>query len=334
MIKKLLFFLVPAAIAALAIFLTYYWWNQVVKPVSNNTSSYDFLITKGSPASQIANKLREQGLISDSLAFRIYVQITGKSKKILAGEYSLSPSYSLLKIVDILGRGPIELWITIPEGLRREEIAERFANSLGKKDKTAFIQEFLTSSKAKEGYLFPDTYLFPKTASASAVVAKMLGTFDKKIDSGIREQIVSRGYDLPEVTTLASIIERETKTQEERPIVAGILYNRLKAAWPLQADATLQYAVASVKCQGSDAKCNWWEALSKEDLEIKSGYNTYKFSGLPPTPICNPGLSSIKAAANPQDTDFWFYLHDVNGQIHYAQTISQHNENVRKYLAK
>jgi UPF0755 protein len=125
---------------------------------------------------------------------------------------------------------------------------------------------------------------------------------------------------------MASIIERETKTNEERPVVAGILWKRLENDWPLQVDATLQYAIANSE--------TWWPILTKEDLEINSSYNSYKFTVLPPTPIASPGLSSIKASANPQDSDYWFYIHDPEAQIHYAETIEEHNNNIRKYLGK
>src|SRR3990172_8162920 len=217
-----------ALVAALILILVVgnIWWGGSVKSVSQDTSEKDFLITKGSSASQIGTKLQEEGLIRSSLALRIYVQATGRSKSIQAGEYSLSPSYSLIKMVDILSKGPIEVWVTIPEGLRREEIAERFATGLAKKDKQLFAQEFLASSKANEGYLFPDTYLFPKTASATAVVAKMLATFDK-MTAEFEEGIAASDLSLDNLVILASIIERETRTDEERSIVAGILVNRL-----------------------------------------------------------------------------------------------------------
>src|SRR5581483_2493272 len=118
----------------------------------------------------------------------------------------------------------------------------------------------------------------------------------------------------------ASIIERETKSEEERPIVAGILLKRINAGWPLQADATIQYALGN------------WDPVNADDLKIQSPYNTYLNTGLPPTPICNPGLSSINAAKNPTQSNYWYYLHDKDGQIHYATTIDEQNANIAKYL--
>jgi len=321
--KKYIVILALVAGLILALAVGNVWWGSSVKPVSSDTSERDFLITKGSSASQIGTKLEGEGLIRGSLAFRVYVQITGKSKSIQAGEYSLSPSYSLIKMVDILSKGPIEVWVTIPEGLRREEIAERFASGLSKKDKDLFVQEFLTSSKTKEGYLFPDTYLFPKTASASAVVTRMLAIFDKKT-SEFEEGIAASRLSSEDIVTLASIIERETRTDEERPVVAGILINRLDIGMGLAADATVQYAVGTAD--------DWWPILTKDDLAVASPYNTYKFRGLPPTPIASPGLSSLRAAIFPEESDYLYYLHDSKGQIYHAQTLEEHNENVRKYL--
>jgi UPF0755 protein len=334
LMKKYFIFFVPSlVVVALAIWASI-WWNRAIKPVSQVSTAKDFLIVKGSSAAEIGNKLYEEGLIRSSLAFRVYVQAYGKSKKIQAGEYSLSPNLSLSELVDLLGRGPLEVWVTIPEGLRQEEIAERFAVGLVKADAEVFIKEFLSSSKGKEGYLFPDTYLFPKTASASAVVNKLLTTFDQKTGQDIADGASENGLSLNEVVILASIIERETLGSEERPIVAGILYKRWENGWPLQADATLQYAVGTTRCSGQAIGCKWWEPVAKEDLNISSGYNSYKFTGLPPAPIANPGLSSLEAAANPQQNDYWYYIHDSTGQIHYAKTIEEHNANVAKYLGK
>lgn len=298
-----------------------FWWYSVAKPPSADTSSKDFLIIKGSSASQIGNKLEKEGLIRNALAFKIYVQISGKARSIQAGEYKLSQSYSLFKMVDELTQGPAEIWVTIPEGLRREEIAERFASAFGQGE--GFTQEFLSATRDIEGFLFPDTYLFPKDSSPSSVVNKMRSTFDIKtteLDEGIKTSDLT----LREIVILASIIERETRTPDERPIVAGVLINRLDVGMGLQADATVQYAVGTAG--------NWWPILTKDDLQVNSPYNTYRFRGLPPAPIANPGLSSITATVFPEDSDYLYYLHDAKGQIYFARTLAEHNENVRKYL--
>lgn len=297
------------------------WLYFNTQPVSSNKEFKNFLIPKGSSASSVGNKLQSAGLVKSGLAFRIYLQFTGQAKKIQTGEFRLSPSFNLFQVVDQLSRGPIEIWVTVPEGLRREEIAARFASNLDR-DQT-FINEFLNSSKGKEGYLFPDTYLFPKDASASAVVAKMVKTFDAKT-----ADLTQTGSSLSskDLVTLASLIERETKGDAERPVVAGIILNRLNAGWPLQIDASVQYVAGNAS--------NWWPILTKADLQINSPYNSYKFTGLPPAPIASPGITSIKAAYNPEANDYWYYIHDNSGVIHYAKTLEEHNANIRKYLGK
>jgi UPF0755 protein len=295
-----------------------FWFYKNSLPVSATEKFGYFVIAKGSSAGQIGNKLESAGLIKSALAFKIYLQATGQSGKLQTGEFRLTPSYSLFQTVGALFKGPVELWVTIPEGLRREEIAQKFVATLGKD--SSFSAEFLQASKGEEGYLFPETYLFPREASASAIVKKMLNTFESKTN-GLTN---NSGLSFDQAIVLASLIERETKTDTERPVVSGILLNRLNADWPLQVDASVQYIVGT--------SANWWPILTLEDLSVKSSYNTYKNGGLPPAPIANPGLSSIKAAFNPESSDYWYYIHDSEGKIHYAKTLAEHNANVAKYL--
>lgn len=318
MLKKLI--LLPL-LATLIVALGIFWFYSNTKAPSNDSKFSDFLITKGTSAMQVGNNLYKAGLIKSPLAYKIYIQFTGKSGKIPAGEFRIASNMNLFQVVESLLKGPIELWVTVPEGLRREEIAAKFTAGLDR-DQT-FTDEFLVASKGKEGTLFPDTYLFPKDASASAIVAKMTSTFKSKTAS-----LDSSGSPLSfqEKLILASIIERETKTDEERPIVAGVLMNRLNIGMALQVDAAVQYAVGTPK--------NWWPILTRDDLTSVSKFNTYKYAGLPPSPIANPGISSIKAAYAPKDSDYWYYIHDPKGLIHYAKTLSEHNANVSKYLEK
>ncbi len=315
----LVFFLV---IAGLSI-----WFYSVVKPVAVKKEFTTFVITKGQSAGQVANRLEKAGIIKSALAFKVYIQFTNQSGNIQAGEFRLSPGLSLFETVEALQKGPLEIWVTIPEGLRREEIAAKFVTIL-EKDQT-FTNDFLDLTKDKEGVLFPDTYLFSKEASATAIVKKLTGTFNSKT-----QNLSENGsLDKNQLLTLASIIERETKKGNERSIVAGILIKRMNSGWPLQVDAAVQYAVASARFAGKQTN-NWWPILTRDDLAIDSPFNTYKFPGLPPSPIANPGLSAIEAAYNPQDSDYWYYIHDNSGIIHYAKTLEEHNQNIAKYLGK
>ncbi len=295
-----------------------FWFYKNSIPVTSTKKFEYFVINKGASASQVGVALQKAGLIKSALAFKLYMQFTGQSGKLQTGEFKLSPSYSLFETINTLFKSPIELWVTIPEGLRREEIAQRFVVALDKP--SSFADEFLQASTGKEGYLFPETYLFPRDVTASQVVKKMTDTFNEETKDGENYS----GLTFSQVIILASIVERETKTDAERPTVAGIMLNRLDAGMPLQVDATVQYAVGT---QG-----NWWPILTQDDLAVKSAYNTYLHAGLPPAPISNPGESSIKASLNPEKTDYWYYIHDTEGQIHYAKTLVEHNANISKYL--
>lgn len=274
---------------------------------SNNSEKISFMINKGSSISLIGNNLEKAGLIKNSTVFRFYVQLTGVQNKIQAGEFDLSKNLTLNQIIEKLKKGPTEILITIPEGLRREEVAERYKVAL-KKDES-FVNEFLQLTNGKEGYLYPESYLFPKDASASQIVNRMLKTFDSKVKDVTFEQL-----------TMASLLERETFSDSEKSIVAGILYKRIENDWPLQVDATLQYIKGN------------WKPVYSQDKELVSPFNTYKNLGLPPSPICNPSLSSIEAAINPENSEYWYYIHDNDANIHFAKDLSEHNANIAKYL--
>lgn len=306
------------------------WGYQNIQPPTTSGTKKDFLIVKGTSASSIAANLKKEGLVKSSLAFRLYVQLTNNQRKIQAGAYELKGNVNLFKMVDQLLKGPSEIWVTVPEGFRHEQTAERFAESLEKDGE--FIKEFLTLAKPQEGFLYPDTYLFPKEATPTMIVNRMKSVFDQKTDD-LDEGIQASGYSLNQIVTMASILERETLNDAEKPIVAGILFKRYRNGWPLQADATAQYLAGTQRCSGK-LDCEWWQPPTSADLAINSRYNTYKFQGLPPGPIASPGIVSIKAAVSPEESDYWYYLHDPDGEIHYARTLEEHNENIQKYLGR
>ena len=222
--KKLLIPLVLLILILGLCILGFLWWNKNSQKVSDDTRQVDFLVVKGRSASQIGESLYQENLIKDPLAFKIYVQVSGKTAKFQSGQFRISPSYSLLEVVDTLMRPPAELWVTIPEGLRREEVIERFIKALEIKEAEAeaFREEFLSESESLEGFLFPDTYLFPRTVSAKTVVSRMRSTFDLKMKV-LEKDLEASEFTLDEIVILASIVERETRTDEERPVVAGIL---------------------------------------------------------------------------------------------------------------
>ncbi len=316
-------------------------WFFLTSPVSKTKVAKIFVVPKGVTASYVAQKLESGGIIKSALVFKVYMKVTNGASKIKPGEFKLYTNDSMYKVIDALFGPPLEVWVTIPEGMRREQIVGKVMNGLEMpdSDRVAFLDSFLEETKGKEGYLFPDTYLFPPDITASMVTKKMLDTFDQKFDAEARQKAFSNGLDLNTVVTLASLVERETRNPEEKPVIAGIILKRMKAGWLLQIDATVQYAIASENCKlqnnnRSDDRenCVWWPDVFGDDLSITSPFNTYENIGFPPFPIANPGIDSLSASASPQDSPYWFYLHDTKGQIHYGATLEEHNENVSKYL--
>jgi len=308
------------------IFIT---WQSLVMPVSPKSQETQiFVVSQGWSVSQIARELKAAGLIKTPLAFQIITFKLGIRDKLQAGDFRLSPAMSLTEIAENLTHGTLDIWVTVPEGLRKEEIAQLIFRVFSERQAEFNMQEFARLTEKTEGYLFPDTYLLPKEASVSSVVRILEGTFEQKYATLVSTTSLSK----KQTVTLASLVEREAKHQEDRPIIAGILLKRLKKGWPLQVDAAAQYIRANAECKMQNAKCEWWPQVSKADLELASLYNTYENLGLPPAPICNPGLASLKAVANPQESEYWYYLADTSGKTYYAKTLEEHEENIEKYL--
>ncbi|MDO8551569.1 MAG: endolytic transglycosylase MltG [bacterium] len=323
--KKILAFIL------IALFLSFLFWFQWAnKPACyKDCKQVNFIVNKGEGLISIAGRLKEEKLIRNAVAFRLLLIKEGLNGKIQAGSFTLDPAADSLGIALSLTKGAFDYRVTLLEGWRREEIAEKLATELNKKDSSFIMEEFLNLTSSFEGQLFPDTYLFPEEATAQKVIDVLAKNYKKK----------TAGLDLSgKDLILASIVDREAKRDVDRPIIAGIFLKRLNQNWPLQADAAVQYAVGSKKCQLSANKirnsCDWWpKDLSKADIAIKSPYNTYLVGGLPPAPISNPGLSAIKAVLSPVQTDYWYYISDKEGKIHYAKDLAEHQQNIQKYLS-
>lgn len=297
------------------------WFNRAVSPVSAaSTESKIFVVKKGEALRTVAARLKEEGLIRDPLAFFLIIKKSGSATTIQAGDFRLSPAMNAYEILDQLQHGTLDIWVTFLEGWRKEEVGQKLEEELN-----VAAEEFLPL--AKEGYLFPDTYLMPKDASASAVISIMQSNFDKKT-AELQDEIENQGLTVTEGVILASIVEREGRTDSDRPVIAGILLKRLREGWALNVDAALQYALGYQE----DEKTWWKKSLTLEDKEIASPFNTYTHAGLPPSPISNPGLGSLTAVARPVESSYWFYLHDPQGQAHFAVTLEEHNENIVRYL--
>lgn len=314
------------------------WWKWATAPVNpDDKEVVAFTIEKGEPVREIAKRLRIERLVRDPIAFFLVVKRLGIEEEIQAGRYNLDRSKNTYELAWALTSGSFDIRVTIPEGWRSEEILTYLKNQpFDNKEKWTLP---LTAWEESEGYLFPDTYFFSPQMAPEEVRERFGENFDKRVRVGLVEEFRNSQMSLDEILILASLVEREVKTESDRPVVSGILLKRLKSEWSLDVDASVQYAVATVDCRegrerGEEAveKCDWWPEVRGEDLEIDSPYNTYRYKGLPPTPIANPGLASIKAVLNPVETDYWYYLSDSSGKIHYARTLEEQNANIERYL--
>lgn len=306
----------------LTVLIGYFIYAEGALPVDKtNTGSQIFTINKGEGLYAITKRLSVEGLIRNRLVFLIIAKQKGIEKKIQAGDFRLSKKMSASQISDQLTHGTVDEWITIIEGMRKEEIAMKLKEQFP-------ISEIKFIERAKEGHLFPDTYLIPKQASEDAIIDIMEKNFNAKMAEARKQYPFEKRSDR-EALILASLVEREAKLPGDRLLVASIILKRAQNDWPLQIDATIQYALGYQRKTKS-----WWKKdLTLDDIKADSTYNTYEHTGLPPAPICNPGLESIKAAlgANP-NTPYWYYVNDIRGRIHPAKTLEEHNENIRKYI--
>ena len=300
----------------------WFWWRYSIAPVDpTDTTPVMFVVSQGEGGKEIAADLAKQNLIHSSTGFYLLIKLLGIETQMQAGDFRLNKTMDARTIAQELTHGILDVWVTTLEGWRVEEIATQLAKDLD-------IPEDQFLQVAQEGYMFPDTYLIPRDATGAAVAKMFLDNFNKKVTPQMREDAKKTGLTFAQTITLASIVEREGKTDSDRPMIAGILLNRIKLGMPLQVDATLQYTLGYQPF----AKTWWKKELSVDDKKINSPYNTYANVGLPPAPIANPGMASINAAMYPTSSDYLYYLHDKTGTAHYAKTIEEHNANIQKYL--
>ena len=298
----------------------WFWFSSNTGAVNSSDKHTEmFVVGKGQGVKAIAKNLEEQKLIKNQLAFYLLVKQLGIEEKIQAGSFRLSPSLSAEQIAQNLTKGSLDVWVTIPEGKRADEIADILKQSL-----PSYKEDWRQKLQAQEGYLFPDTYLFPLDSSIDSIIAIMKTTFDQKYKTVVNKKPTMTQH---EIVTIASLIEREGKHDEDRPLIASVIYNRLEIGMPVQIDATIQYVLGYQASEQS-----WWKRhLSLDDLKVQSAYNTYKNTGLPPTPIASPGIKALEAALNPAQTDYLFYITDKNGINRYAKTNAEHEKNIATY---
>ncbi len=310
-----------------------------IEPLPSGGDAVVYTIEGGASANAIGADLEAQGVIRSARHFEVLVGLTGLQNALEAGEYEFERGMPAITVVRRIASGrTVSQQVTFPEGTRVEEMAqlldtegvvtvEAFMAALVKSQYDfPFLQQF--DAESLQGYVFPAGYEFARETTAEQVVATMLLGFQDNVADVI--QLEGQALTLPEVITLAAIVEREAVAAEERPIIAGVFLNRLRSGIPLQADPTVQYAVAqdpaSVEQYGY-----WKQGLTLDDLKIDSPYNTYVYAGLPPGPIANPGFDSIQAVVRPAVTEFLFFVSKNDGTHVFAETLEEHLANVEIY---
>ncbi|GAB6929423.1 endolytic transglycosylase MltG [Paenibacillus sp. JCM 10914] len=337
--KKLAFVLL--ALMLIAGGALFYVWNAL-QPVPTADAPVEFTVEPGMSTSSIADLLEEKGLIKNALILKGYLKLTNEGSRLMAGTYEANPGTPIEDLLSKMNNGEVKpeemVRFTIPEGYTIRQMAEAIARESGIEQEeilaladqpdafdVTIVGEIPVESELRhrlEGYLFPATYNLPKKdVSASVIVETMLKETEKRLAEipDWQAQLEDRGVTFHELMTIASLIEREVVAEQERALVAGVIYNRLEQDMRLEIDATVQYLLDKPK-----------ERLLYKDLEVKSPYNTYRQKGLPPGPISSPSLDSIKAALNPEPSDYLFYVTKKDGtQEHlFAKTYQEHLKNI------
>lgn len=316
------------------------YYNSLLKPVDSNGEKKILEIPKGYTVKNVAKLLEKEGIIKEDFAFQIAVRLDHKQNQLQSGRYLLSSSMAMNEIINRITNGQViddSIKVTIPEGYELKMIAEKIEKS-GLTTKEKFIKaaqnteqydypflESLPKDKNRkyllEGYLFPDTYKFSKDTTEQEIIDTMLNRFNEVFKEEYYKRAEQLGMTVDDIVTMASLIEREAKHDNERALISGVYYKRLDMGMKLQCDATIQYALGKQK-----------KRLFYSDLEIDSSYNTYKHAGLPVGPISSVGEASIKAALYPEDTDYIYYVAKEDGSHVFSRTLEEHNKAKNKVL--
>lgn len=298
-------------------------------PAGKSDTQEIISVLPGENFTALAAKLERQGIINHARKFKLLALIRGVDKKLKAGEYPLSAAMSPNQVLDVLVGGRTYLYrLTIPEGYTIKQIAAEVARKELEQADTfvalAMSPEYAASfdidAGTMEGYLFPDTYYFPKNVSAETIITKMVARFREQFRPQWQQRAKELNRSVHEIVTLASIIEKETGAPSERPIIASVFHNRLRKRMRLESDPTVIYGIP-----------NFDGNIKRIHLATLTPYNTYRIKGLPPGPIANPGSEAIKAALYPDDTDYLFFVSKKDGTHYFSKTIAEHREAVRKY---
>lgn len=312
----------------------FYFAYQVTNSTFSGGENKVFEISEGESTRQIGERLRQEGFIKNEIYFFYYVWANDLKGQIKAGSYEIGPGFRVPEIANILVSGndiPRQVRVTFPEGWTIEKMAERLTASgldgdgfleLARNPDKELVSKFgfladIPEGASLEGFLFPDTYFFTVENTAGEIIEKMLVNFDRKLGVGFREDIESQDKTIFDVVTMASIIEAEGKIPRDKDLVSGIFWKRLEIGMPLQSDATLTYILNVRKRQ-----------YSFQDTRVESPYNTYLHRGLPPGPVSNPGLVSLKSSIYPEESEYLYFLNNPDtGETFFARTLDEHNIN-------
>ncbi|MBI4504666.1 MAG: endolytic transglycosylase MltG [Chloroflexi bacterium] len=309
-------------------------------PVSGEARRVRVVVREGETAATIAQKLASRGLIRNPEVFRWVARWRGVDERFLPGEYELSPDMTLTEIMRALQAGdPRSGLVTWIEGWRAAQMADALDGhglipraalmaAVARADHPLARRLELPAGATLEGYLFPDSYQLGRTASADAVVAVALETFERRVGALWQRYRARAALSLHDVVTLASIVEREAQRPEERALIAGVFLNRMRVGMPLQADPTVQFALAGPAPLRRPTDGYWKSPLAANDLEVDSPYNTYRRAGLPPGPIASPGLAALQAVLEPQSTEYLYFVAAEDGRHVFARTYEEHLKNV------
>lgn len=334
-IKKLavLLLLVLLAGASLTAVTAYVLYARAQEPFRGYQSADAIVdVPRGAGPRTIGDRLAEAGVVRDGLTFRVALWLTGDQRRLQAGEYRFDRPMSAVEVVGKIARGEVLLIpLTFREGLTIREMADVFGQSgfgtAGEFIAAARNGSLVTSVDPEatdlEGYLFPDTYALPRHADAEMIVAQMVGRFLQVLTPDLRAGAEAQKLSVRQLVTLASLVEKETAVPGERPIVAGVYANRLRIAMPLQCDPTVIYALQLAGTYDGN--------IRRDDLQVDSPYNTYRYAGLPPGPIAAPGQSALEAAARPADVDYLYFVSRNDGSHVFVRTLAEHNRNVQQW---
>jgi UPF0755 protein len=326
--KNPILFLLFIAILLMVIFISGYKWYQSYQasPADTKAEMKNFVVKEGETPTDVALRLQNDGIVRSSKVFlKVYTQ--QKDEIVLQpGVYKVSAAMTPQQLVDAFRQSSADMKVTLLEGWRVEQMAQKLEAEMGIPQ-----AEFL--KLAKEGYMFPDTYFFNDDTTVQGVVSVLQNTFEKRLTEDLLQKIKAQGLTPEQGVILASLVEREGRSDKVRQEVASIMLKRLKMGMKLDIDATVRYAMDSVTYKANPKMTSWWGAITQEDYSaVKSPYNTYLNTGLPPGPICNPSLASLKAVANADpSTPYVYYYHDSQGNSYYAKTLEEHVQNHRNH---